>query len=186
MSETFDESSTSIPGNEIVRWFKSTGNTKMMAGDVELFESSDFEKKSRIGGLAWYIKNGRLLSSFDGMNHPLISIDEGNAVNADPEEIQPEEKPANPEVEEEKPTLNGITNAALEEFAASLGQESSQYTESVYDKFDKNLPSTTKSKMQMLDSTIDEAEARRRIKELVGDIYIPPFADEVLGTIGDA
>ena len=186
MSETFDESSTSIPGNEIIKWFKSTGNTKMMAGDVELFESSDFEKESRIGGLAWYIKNGRLLSSFDGMRHPLISIDEGNAVNANPEEIQPEEGPTNPEGEEETPTLNGITNAALEEFAASLGQESSQYTESVYDKFDKNLPSTTKSKMQMLDSTIDEAEARRRIKELVGDIYIPPFADEVLGTIGDS
>jgi len=40
--------------------------------------------------------------------------------------------------------------------------------------------------MQEADSTIVEKEARQHIKDIVGDVYVPEFESEVLGSIGNA
>jgi len=89
MQDIFDSGSTTLPYRNIQKWFKTTNKQTMKAGNVVLFEKSDFDEDKELTGISWYIKTGRLQTDFNGVTHPLLSIDESIALDTTPSDAGP-------------------------------------------------------------------------------------------------
>lgn len=132
-----------------------------------------------ISGMSWYLKNGFLLTDFEGLERPLISIDEDGAIDENVASEEPKQS-----------QIDASNQAAEDNVITDSGEQMSSGFDVFMSKHDStdgsyrnrgNLGST-QGPVDTIFDLIDEQEARDRIRAIVGDVPVE-FEDEVLATV---
>lgn len=135
------------------------------------------EKHLPISGLGWYIRNGHLVTQFNGFKEPLFSIDEAAAKKAiDNSEAT---KPAAPKKEAHAapaaPVVNGPTEGDFgedegegEEYedGMTITSKRRKKRSSVLGKYSYSVEG------EQSDNTINEKEAKQHIADIIGDFPV--------------
>ena len=166
---------------DIQEWFDTHTEDEIKFGNSPIsFKRSDFEQG--LSGIAWYIRTKMLQTRFNGLKRPLISFDEKTLLdNSSYEQTLPD----NNSVVENQPLE---ANAAIDPDGASVldvfnNMKAEKASKNQQQQEDSNAPIRplfSTCSIQDADGTINEEEAKQRIRDIVGDIKIPSFEETVL------